>query len=720
MALNAWDMVIKVKYGDTLKRFGAYVHGQSMDYNMTTLRAKIIDLFKFSPDVYLILNYIDEDGDVVALNDDDELRDAAISQHLNPLRITVQMKANPSGKPDSKPLTASSAPTRWQPGTPPAAHLSTSIDEALKSEQIHNAIPKINHDSVLKPAAHVPSFSNLGSSVSQPSHCPRVDSSGSSGDVSINTADINDAISYIIETEDSNGPAPISLLSPSVNSINPVSEHIQKQHENGSMPQFVKDAFVKSLTSRRTAKKNAELVKGPGDAHCGGNSVAATAFHQSMPPAETVEHSPWHENCSMPQFLKDAYKDTFIKSLTSRRTTKETAEHVKGGGDAHCGGIFFAATAFNQSMPPAKTVEHSPWPKLVVPPTNMNGDGTRQKNISSAPCTSEARFNSLGGVSTNRQMDAPPRHVPNPIKTSHSGVQCVRCGMCPITGPRFKSNMKEDYDLCKFCYVEFGRAVDFTRTDLSPFYVPWTSMEFDNPRSRNQLPSRHAFRDYGAIPQLNSFFVRHVTISDGSRIAPSKRFTKIWRMRNCGTTAWPFGTQLVWGFGIQLEDRGSVQLEIPVSGCPVGDDVDIAVDFTAPAKPGTYSSYWQMISPSGHMFGQVVWVSIQVISTPPNPVARHLPHEFFGRGGSSKSLTNKVPSKCGLLGSSDGVVQPVPALFGSAYSPISESPAASSKASQVAVVPPTGEATDDSLLEEGLLEELDAMERCSGYLGSFH
>ena len=46
------------------------------------------------PYQHTVLTYTDEDGDIVMLDDDDDLRDAALRQKLNPLRITVQLKKN--------------------------------------------------------------------------------------------------------------------------------------------------------------------------------------------------------------------------------------------------------------------------------------------------------------------------------------------------------------------------------------------------------------------------------------------------------------------------------------------------------------------------------------------------------------------------------------------------------------------------------------------------
>jgi hypothetical protein len=51
-----------------------------------------------------------------------------------------------------------------------------------------------------------------------------------------------------------------------------------------------------------------------------------------------------------------------------------------------------------------------------------------------------------------------------------------------------------------------------------------------------------------------------------------------------------------------------------VDGFPVDKEIDVAVDFVAPTRPGRYISYWRLASPSGQKFGQRVWVHIQVVT----------------------------------------------------------------------------------------------------------
>ncbi|KAK1294694.1 hypothetical protein QJS10_CPA16g00428 [Acorus calamus] len=190
----------------------------------------------------------------------------------------------------------------------------------------------------------------------------------------------------------------------------------------------------------------------------------------------------------------------------------------------------------------------------------------------------------------------------------HTGVYCDGCGMHPLMGPRYKSKVKENYDLCSICFSTMGNAVDYIRIDHTirsrGFY----------PRCKTpMLPSR-AFR-CGVKPskvKLESQFIQDVSIMDGTLMAPGTRFTKIWRMCNNGNVEWPSGTQLVWIGGDQLGDKGSVLLDIPSEGFPIGGEFDVAVDLTAPSRPGRYTSSWKMAAPSGHKFGQRVWVLIQV------------------------------------------------------------------------------------------------------------
>lgn len=62
--------------------------------------------------------------------------------------------------------------------------------------------------------------------------------------------------------------------------------------------------------------------------------------------------------------------------------------------------------------------------------------------------------------------------------------------------------------------------------------------------------------------KLESRFILDVTVLDGTLMAPSTPFTKIWRMHNNGSIMWPLGTQLIWVGGDQFALQTYVPLEV--------------------------------------------------------------------------------------------------------------------------------------------------------------
>jgi next to BRCA1 gene 1 protein len=64
--------------------------------------------------------------------------------------------------------------------------------------------------------------------------------------------------------------------------------------------------------------------------------------------------------------------------------------------------------------------------------------------------------------------------------------------------------------------------------------------------------------------KLESRFILDVTVLDGTLMAPSTKFTKIWRMHNNGSITWPLGTQLIWVGGDHFALHTSVPLEVTI------------------------------------------------------------------------------------------------------------------------------------------------------------
>ncbi|KAK4489022.1 hypothetical protein RD792_004814, partial [Penstemon davidsonii] len=184
----------------------------------------------------------------------------------------------------------------------------------------------------------------------------------------------------------------------------------------------------------------------------------------------------------------------------------------------------------------------------------------------------------------------------------HHGIRCDGCGVHPITGPRFMSKQKTDYDLCTKCFSKMGQDTDYIKQDHAMEYQP---------HIYHQVSSR-GLKVKSSGSNLDSEFVMDVNMVDGTTKEPLAPFFKIWRMRNNGKVAWPHKTQLVWVGGDNLSTMTSRELNIPVTGWGVGQELDVFVDFIAPELPGRYVSYWRMASPYGKRFGQRIWVLIEV------------------------------------------------------------------------------------------------------------
>lgn len=112
----------------------------------------------------------------------------------------------------------------------------------------------------------------------------------------------------------------------------------------------------------------------------------------------------------------------------------------------------------------------------------------------------------------------------------------------------------------------------------------------------------------GAACALDAGYVADITIPDGTAVRSGAPFTKTWRLKNTGACDWGAGYQFVF------VDRSQMDAPTQVSVAPTakGANVDVSVRFVGPSAKGTYTSTWQMRSPSGDLFGARVFVMIKV------------------------------------------------------------------------------------------------------------
>lgn len=115
-------------------------------------------------------------------------------------------------------------------------------------------------------------------------------------------------------------------------------------------------------------------------------------------------------------------------------------------------------------------------------------------------------------------------------------------------------------------------------------------------------------------------FVEDVTIPDGTGAAPGIQFVKTWRIKNTGTTTWTQAYSLAWVDGEKMGAPDSIPMPKDVRP---GETVDVSVTLTAPAKTGSYQTFFRLRNASGQYFrldgSGDLWLKISVGGASPTP-----------------------------------------------------------------------------------------------------
>lgn len=539
--------MIKVKYGETLRRFNARVADDKLGFNIDGLNDKIFQLFNFPPNSELTLTYIDEDGDVVTLVDDEDLQDI-LRQDLDPLRISVRLNTEKLGRSSGTSSGNSTSVRTPLIQLPTIPNINSSVSDLLKS------LPKSKSKKSRKSQKHSTDLASKASSTAR------------------EIADLSKALS-------------MTRLS-----------YLKQACPASGVPM---DGVISGEPSQAM---NAEelTVETAGQPKNYTGPVNASTLKPSQPDQNGIQCESLSKSPKPSSFLLNGKK-----------------EEVNKFGDSHLVG-----KALGVSYPSASTIglekradKHPSKSQPGAEPVGVIGSSS---DVLSDGFKSPSSYSTNWVVPQLKNTSRPqysPSHIPvirshnHSDKTAsifHRGVCCDGCGVHPITGPRFKSKVKEDYDLCSICFAEMGNDTDYIRMDCPvTYHHPIAFKALHDPRD--------IFRECMIkSPKPDSRFTQDVNVLDGTIMAPSTQFTKVWRMRNNGNIVWPQGTQLVWIGGDRFSDAISVELQITSAGLAVDHDLDVAVDFTAPELPGRYISYWRLALPSGEKFGQRVWVLIQV------------------------------------------------------------------------------------------------------------
>jgi hypothetical protein len=107
-------------------------------------------------------------------------------------------------------------------------------------------------------------------------------------------------------------------------------------------------------------------------------------------------------------------------------------------------------------------------------------------------------------------------------------------------------------------------------------------------------------------------FLSDVTVPDGSQFLAGQPVDKQWAVRNAGTCDWSAAYRLVLTSGNAMGPKS----EIALYPARAGAEAVIQVPMQAPAEPGAYTSRWQARDPDGKLFGNVIFIKIEVIPLP--------------------------------------------------------------------------------------------------------
>ena len=90
-----------------------------------------------------------------------------------------------------------------------------------------------------------------------------------------------------------------------------------------------------------------------------------------------------------------------------------------------------------------------------------------------------------------------------------------------------------------------------------------------------------------------------VNIPDGTQMTPGQQFVKTWKIKNAGICTWGAGYKVVYA-GYSDMMSGVAQ---PINGVVgPGQEIEITVQFKAPAKAGEYVSAWTLQNAAGIRF----------------------------------------------------------------------------------------------------------------------
>jgi hypothetical protein len=152
-------------------------------------------------------------------------------------------------------------------------------------------------------------------------------------------------------------------------------------------------------------------------------------------------------------------------------------------------------------------------------------------------------------------------------------------------------------------------SVAFTPPQAGIYLATWRLRDAAGQPYGPPLPIELRVRAVPGRLSPNATFVADVTIPDGTRLEPGQAFSKTWRLRNSGGTAWDAGATLAPADGNSFGGPAAA----PLPAAQPGQTVDMSLDLTAPATVGRHRAAWQARAADGAPFGDILDVEIEVV-----------------------------------------------------------------------------------------------------------
>jgi hypothetical protein len=105
-------------------------------------------------------------------------------------------------------------------------------------------------------------------------------------------------------------------------------------------------------------------------------------------------------------------------------------------------------------------------------------------------------------------------------------------------------------------------------------------------------------------------FLRHVTLSHGTKLEQGQVLVKTWSVQNNGTESWPENAKLIFLRG-DRELLGETE-EFSVVAAKPSQTVEVSVPITTPVKAGSYSAYFQLANVDRAVFGPRLSLEVTV------------------------------------------------------------------------------------------------------------